>query len=102
MGDGAIVEFGSVVDAVACGLAIQPGVRANQRDKLPDRRIAYRIGVNLGDVVVDGDDLMGDGVNIAARREQICPPGACSLPPLPTISCRARSTLPSMTPANSR
>ena len=75
MGDGAIVEFGSVVDAVACAVAIQRGARAQQRDILPERRIAYRIGVNLGDVVVEGDDLMGDGVNIAARLEQICPSG---------------------------
>jgi TolB-like protein len=75
MGDGAIVEFGSVVDAVSCAVAIQQGARALQRDKLPERRIAYRIGVNLGDVVVEGDDLMGDGVNIAARLEQICPSG---------------------------
>jgi len=74
MGDGAIVEFGSVVDAIACGLAIQSGVREKQRDEPSDRRIAYRIGVNLGDVVVEGDDLIGDGVNIAARLEQICPP----------------------------
>jgi len=75
MGDGFIAEFGSVVDAVACGLAIQKAAKTGQRDKLPERRLAYRIGVNLGDVVVDGDDLMGDGVNIAARLEQICPPG---------------------------
>lgn len=75
MGDGAIVEFGSVVDAVACAVTIQRHARAQQRDMLPERRIAYRIGVNLGDVVVEGDDLMGDGVNIAARLEQICPSG---------------------------
>ncbi|PBC08204.1 adenylate/guanylate cyclase domain-containing protein [Mesorhizobium sp. WSM3859] len=75
MGDGAIVEFGSVVDAVASAVAIQMGVRARQRDKLPDRRLTLRIGVNLGDVVVEGDDLMGDGVNVAARLEQLCPPG---------------------------
>jgi adenylate cyclase len=75
MGDGAIVEFGSVVDAVACAVAIQAGVRAHQESQPSDRRITYRIGVNLGDVVVEGGDLMGDGVNIAARLEQICPPG---------------------------
>ena len=75
MGDGAILEFGSVVDAVACAVTIQRDARAQQRDMLPERRIAYRIGVNLGDVVVEGDDLMGDGVNIAARLEQICPSG---------------------------
>ncbi len=76
MGDGAIVEFGSVVDAVACADAIQKGVAHHQAARPADRRILFRIGVNLGDVVVEGSDLMGDGVNIAARLEQICPPGA--------------------------
>jgi class 3 adenylate cyclase len=75
MGDGAIVEFGSVVDAVACAVAIQKAVADRQAKSPPDRRIAFRIGVNLGDVVVDGDDLLGDGVNVAARLEQLCEPG---------------------------
>ena len=75
MGDGALAEFGSVVDAVACAVAVQKGV-ADQQDSVPaERRIVFRIGVNLGDVVVEGDDLLGDGVNIAARLEQICEPG---------------------------
>src|SRR4051812_20944488 len=75
MGDGAIVEFASVVDAVACAVAIQKAVADRQAKSLPDRRIVFRIGVNLGDVVVDGDDLLGDGVNVAARLEQLCEPG---------------------------
>jgi TolB-like protein/class 3 adenylate cyclase len=75
MGDGAIVEFGSVVDAVACAADIQKRVAEEQAEVPPDRRIVYRIGVNLGDVVVDGDDLLGDGVNVAARLEQLCEPG---------------------------
>jgi class 3 adenylate cyclase len=75
MGDGAIVEFGSVVDAVACAAAIQKKVAERQVELPPDRRIVFRIGVNLGDVVVDGDDLLGDGVNVAARLEQLCEPG---------------------------
>lgn len=75
MGDGALAEFGSVVDAVACAVAVQKGV-ADPQDSVPaERRIVFRIGVNLGDVVVEGDDLLGDGVNIAARLEQICEPG---------------------------
>jgi adenylate cyclase len=74
MGDGALVECGSVVDAVACAVAIQKGVAARQADVL-ERRIVFRIGVNLGDVVVEGDDLLGDGVNVAARLEQLCEPG---------------------------
>src|SRR5215203_1916687 len=75
MGDGAIAEFGSVVDAVACAVAVQKGV-ADRQDGVPsERRIIFRIGINLGDVVVEGDDLLGDGVNVAARLEQICDPG---------------------------
>ena len=75
MGDGAIVEFASVVDAVACAVAMQKAVADRQAKTPPDRRIVFRIGVNLGDVVVDGDDLLGDGVNVAARLEQLCEPG---------------------------
>ncbi|QRM55924.1 rhodanese-like domain-containing protein [Sinorhizobium sp. BG8] len=75
MGDGAIVEFGSVVDAVACAVAVQKEVIARQADVPPDRRIHFRMGINLGDVVVDGDDLLGDGINIASRLEQLCEPG---------------------------
>ncbi len=75
MGDGAIVEFGSVVDAVACALAIQNNVAERQAGVPPERRIVFRIGINLGDVVVEGEDLLGDGVNVAARLEQLCEPG---------------------------
>ena len=75
MGDGALAEFGSVVDAVACAVAVQKGVADRQDGVPPERRIVFRIGINLGDVVVEGDDLLGDGVNIAARLEQICEPG---------------------------
>jgi adenylate cyclase len=76
MGDGLIAEFGSVVDAVACAVAIQKQVPARQSQVPPARRIVLRIGINLGDVVVEGDDLLGDGVNVAARLEQICPAGS--------------------------
>jgi adenylate cyclase len=75
MGDGAIVEFGSVVDAVACAIAMQEGVTVHQQDVPPESRIAFRIGVNIGDVVVEGEDLLGDGVNIAARLEALAEPG---------------------------
>ena len=75
MGDGALAEFGSVVDAVACAVAVQKGVADQQDGVPPERRIVFRIGINLGDVVVEGDDLLGDGVNVAARLEQICDPG---------------------------
>jgi hypothetical protein len=75
MGDGAIVEFGSVVDAVACAVAVQKGVAVRQAAVPPERRVVFRIGINLGDVVVYGEDLLGDGVNVAARLEQLCDPG---------------------------
>ena len=66
MGDGVLVEFGSVVDAVACALAVQ---------RRADGKITLRIGVNLGDIIIDGDDIYGDGVNIAARLEPLAEPG---------------------------
>src|SRR6476661_1290221 len=72
MGDGALVEFASVVDAVNAAVAIQEQIAREQPE---DRRIVLRMGINLGDVVVQDDDLMGDGVNVAARLEQLCPPG---------------------------
>ena len=69
MGDGALVEFASVVDAVACAVEIQRAI-ATQREPLAEHaRISLRIGINLGDVIVDGDDVYGDGVNVAARLE---------------------------------
>ncbi len=75
MGDGALVEFASVVDAVACAVAIQDGMAARSEDLPEDRRITFRIGVHLGDVMVEDDDLYGDGVNVAARLEGLAAPG---------------------------
>lgn len=75
MGDGAIVEFGSVVEAVACAVAMQEGTAAHQREVPPERRIVFRVGINVGDVVVEDGDLLGDGVNIAARLEALAEPG---------------------------
>jgi class 3 adenylate cyclase len=74
-GDGVLVEFGSAVNAVQCAIDLQRGMTA-ANDHLPEsRRIVLRIGVNLGDVMVEGSDLYGDGVNIAARLEGIAEPG---------------------------
>jgi len=74
MGDGALTEFSSVVDAVQCAVAIQRDLRQrNAADDGPP--IEFRIGVNIGDIVVDGDDVLGDGVNVAARLEAAAPPG---------------------------
>ena len=75
-GDGALCEFGSVVDAVECALAIQRGVGEREAGRAEDERICLRIGVNLGDVIRETDgDLYGDGVNVAARLEQLAEPG---------------------------
>lgn len=75
MGDGALVEFASVVDAVECAVSIQRDM-AERTDDIPDsKQITFRIGVNLGDVIIEGDDIYGDGVNIAARLEGLAEPG---------------------------
>ena len=74
-GDGALIEFGSVVDAVQCAAAVQQAVAAHQAAAPPECRLVFRIGINLGDVVADGTDTLGDGVNVAARLEQLCEPG---------------------------
>src|SRR5277367_5154970 len=79
-GDGLIAEFRSVVEAVRCAIAMQNGVIDRNVGVADDRRIDFRIGVHLGDVVEESDgDLMGDGVNIAARLEGVCEPGAICL-----------------------
>jgi TolB-like protein/class 3 adenylate cyclase len=79
-GDGAIVEFRSVVDAVRCAIEVQDGMLERNAGLPPERRIEFRIGIHLGDVVEESDgDLMGDGVNIAARIENLAKPGAICL-----------------------
>jgi adenylate cyclase len=79
-GDGSIIEFRSVVDAVRCAIEVQNGLAERNVGLADDRRIDFRIGVHLGDVVEEADgDLMGDGVNIAARLEGIAKPGAICL-----------------------
>ena len=79
-GDGAVVEFRSVVDAVRCAIEVQNGMVERNAGLPPERRIQFRIGIHLGDVVEESDgDLMGDGVNIAARLEGIAAPGTICL-----------------------
>src|SRR6266850_8412610 len=79
-GDGALVEFRSVVDAVRCAIEVQNGMVERNAGVPAERRIEFRIGIHLGDVVEESDgDLMGDGVNIAARLEGIAKPGAICL-----------------------
>jgi TolB-like protein/class 3 adenylate cyclase len=74
-GDGILVEFPSVVDAVCCSIEVQQGMRERNADIPADKRIEFRIGINLGDVIIEGRDLFGDGVNIAARLEGLAEPG---------------------------
>ena len=79
-GDGIIIEFRSVVDAVRCAIEVQTGMVERNAGLPPERRIEFRVGIHLGDVVEESDgDLMGDGVNIAARLEGIAKPGAICL-----------------------
>ena len=76
MGDGALIEFASVVDALECAVAIQQGMRERNAGVAANRRVAFRIGINIGDVIVEGEDIYGNGVNIAARLEALAEPGA--------------------------
>jgi adenylate cyclase len=75
MGDGLLAEFRSVVEAVNCAAAIQRAMSLREAELIDDQRIKLRIGVNLGDVIVEGSDIYGDGVNVAARLEEIAEPG---------------------------
>jgi adenylate cyclase len=74
-GDGLLIEFGSVVDAVRCAVELQEGMAAHNAEIPEDRRIEFRIGINLGDIILDDDDIYGDGVNVAARLEALAEPG---------------------------
>ena len=74
-GDSVLAEFGSVVEAVRCATTIQDELRVRNAELVESRQMLFRIGVNIGDVIADGDDLLGDGINVAARLESIAPPG---------------------------
>jgi len=74
-GDGMLVEFASVVDAVSCAVHIQRSMVQRNAAVPEDRRIVFRIGINVGDIIIDGDDIFGDGVNVAARLEALAEPG---------------------------
>ena len=74
-GDGVLLEFPSVVDAVECAVAVQAVMDQRNEGVPADRRMLFRIGINLGDILIDGDDILGDGVNVAARLEGIAEPG---------------------------
>jgi TolB-like protein/class 3 adenylate cyclase/Flp pilus assembly protein TadD len=80
MGDGFLIEFGSVLNAARCAVEIQTGMHDRNAGIPDDRQIKFRIGINIGDIIVEGDDFYGDGVNLAARLEALAGPGgiACS------------------------
>ena len=75
MGDGLLVEFASAINAVECAVTVQQGMAVRNASVPDDRRIAFRVGVNLGDVIIEGDDIYGDGVNIAARLQELAERG---------------------------
>src|ERR1700730_11954729 len=91
-GDGMLAEFPSVVDAVRCAVEIQRGMVDRNAETPEDKRIAFRIGINLGDVIIDGDDIYGDGVNIAARLEALAEPGGICV--ARTVRHQIRDKLP--------
>ena len=76
MGDGALVEFGSVIDAVECAAAIQQSMNERNAEVPENRRIEFRIGINIVDIIVEGEYIYGDGVNVAARLEGLADPGS--------------------------
>ena len=78
-GDGMLVEFVSVVDAVRCAVDIQRGMRERNSDIPAEKQIQFRVGINVGDIIIDGDDIYGDGVNVAARLEALADPGGITV-----------------------
>ena len=98
IGDGLLAEFGSAVGALRAAIEIQQAVAEANRDLPEDTRIAFRIGVHLGDLIVDGDDLYGDGVNVAARLEAEAPPGGIIVSRAVTrLTCTINMVLPWIT-----
>ncbi len=91
-GDSVLAEFASVVNAVQCAVEIQTTLKTENANIPPDRRMEFRIGVNLGDVMVDGEQIYGDGVNVAARPESLAAPGAICISD--TVHAQIRNKLP--------
>jgi class 3 adenylate cyclase len=79
-GDGLLAEFSSVVEAVRCAVEVQRGMAERNAEVPQDKRIEFRVGINIGDIIQDGGDIFGDGVNIAARLEGIADRGGICIP----------------------
>ncbi len=94
MGDGMLVEFASIVDAVRAAAGMQAAVAEHNADQPENKRIEFRVGINLGDVVIDGDDIHGDGVNVAARLENLAEPGGICVSGTVYEEVRDRTELP--------
>ena len=100
-GDGMLVEFASAVDAARCAVQVQQEMAHRNVDVPPELRIEFRIGIHVGDIIIDDNDIFGDGVNIAARLEGIrASPAASASPTTRTGKSAARSISPSMTSAS--
>jgi adenylate cyclase len=91
-GDGFLAEFASVVDAVRCAVEVQREMADRNAGTPPEKRIEFRVGINLGDVIVEGEDIFGDGVNIAARLEGLAEPGGVRVST--TVHDHVRDRLP--------
>src|SRR5437588_6883023 len=74
-GDGLLAEFPSAVEAVACAITIQRGLASRNLSIAEEKRLTFRIGINIGDIIIEANDIFGDGVNVAARLESLCEPG---------------------------
>ena len=101
-GDSLLVEFGSAVAAVECAIVVQRGMIERNALQPEEVRMQLRIGVNIGEVIVDGDDIYGDGVNLAARIESLCDPGGVSVSATCMSKCKASSARSSWTTVNTR
>ncbi|WP_376741488.1 adenylate/guanylate cyclase domain-containing protein [Sinorhizobium psoraleae] len=101
-GDGLVAEFPSPVQAVRCSVEIQRRLFTLSEDLPPDRRLEFRIGVNLGDVVVSGDDLLGDGVNVAARLQEIAAPSGICISASVSLSFAMAAPFPRPLPSPGR
>ena len=94
MGDGMLAEFASVVDAVRAAIEAQRSITEHNAGLPEEKRIEFRVGINLGDVVIDGDDIQGDGVNVAARLEGMAEPGGICVSGMVYEGVRDRMDVP--------